>query len=159
MTQLDTTIYTDWLRCGASYKELARRHNTTKTIIANPIRRGLAARQLGIMPAQPTHILTVVVTHEAYDLIEAGIKLHEYRAIKKSWSDKLVEQCTENKIVFRDYQIIRFFRAYARNRKSMDLVCKGIRIGQPNPEWTCGLPIPERCYIIELGDIISKNNY
>lgn len=96
-------------------------------------------------------ILTVILATEPYNMIKAGIKKEEYREIKPYWSDRLIDECTDSSVVYRAYDIIRFRHGYGKAQ--MDFRFDGVRIGVPNPEWTCGIIAPEKCYIISFSPL------
>lgn len=102
-------------------------------------------------------VLQLVLTHQWYDMIESGKKKEEYRRLdSKRWGKTfgqgnkiLISGCLHDP---KDV-IIRFYRAYAKNRKHMDIQCKGLKIAYGKAEW--GANEGKEYYVLSLGDIIN----
>ncbi len=56
----------------------------------------------------------------------------------------------------RKFDITRLVNGYGANRPTLDIECKGIRIGRGRPEW--GAPTDRDVFIIEHGQILEKKN-
>ena len=79
-----------------------------------------------------------------FDMIAAGIKKEEYREITDYWNHRLFNE---------DWTHVRFMNGYNENAPTVLVELKSIRYGVPRPEWSDGSK--QRCYVIELGKIIS----
>lgn len=92
--------------------------------------------------------LTLVVSKEWFDMIVAGEKTEEYRAIKSYWINRLIQakygesdeyrkvtmhpELLEKKTArFRPYTYVRFFNGYAKNRPWIEKKIESISIGKP----------------------------
>lgn len=96
--------------------------------------------------------LHLVLKYKWYDMIETLIKKEEYREIKEYWEDRLIEKYEEDgktKERFVDYDIVRFYRGYKKDRKIMDVEFTGIRVGVGKPEWGADEKVR---FIISLGE-------
>lgn len=117
-------------------------------------------------------ILDLVVKAAPYRDILSGIKPEEYRANKDGeygWAEKLVSDrfkystglpwsVTIPKLQphnFHPYHTARISLGYASDRPSHLRKIRGIRWGAPNPVWCYGIVTAEKCFIIELGEIIA----
>ena len=105
-------------------------------------------------------VLNLVVSKEWFDMIVAGEKTEEYRAIKSYWINRLIQakyggsdeyrkvtmhpefemlksnsmlkELLENKTArFILYTYVRFFHGYAKNRPWIEKEIESIRIGKP----------------------------
>lgn len=81
-------------------------------------------------------ILHLVLKCKWYDMIDAGIKKEEYRAMNPYWKKRLAEHYTH----------ICFHRAYTATRLYVEL--NGITEGYGKPEWGAK---NEVTYILHLG--------
>lgn len=128
--------------------------------------------------------LHLVLKSEWFDMILLGEKLEEYRGIKPYWIHRLAtfydwlypddinnafdeianpkHPDTHQSMFgfsggkFKSFDTITFRHGYAKNARSMVVECKGIRIGEPRPEWSGNMRGDH--FIISLGKIISKHN-
>ena len=124
-------------------------------------------------------ILDLVVRAAPYRDIFSGVKPEEYRADKEGkelWATRLVCDQTANGMdiqglflselyhprqtstlanSFHPYHTARISLGYASDRPSHLRKIRGIRWGAPNPAWCYGIVTAEKCFIIELGEIIE----
>lgn len=84
-----------------------------------------------------TKNLFLILTGEWYDLIDAGIKLEEYRQLTEYWRRRL-----EGK----EFDTITFQLGYRKSRR-MVFEFDGLRIGVGNKNWGA----KAEAYIIKLG--------
>jgi len=108
-------------------------------------------------------------------MILSGEKKEEYREIKSYWVKRLIDTMyaevnydmdsvcfflrtndveSNIEIVFKAFDIIRFTNGYGKNAPTLDIQCKGIKIGKGKKEWG---GIGAEVFIISLGKIISSN--
>ena len=102
-------------------------------------------------------ILHLTVTAHWFDMIASGEKKEEYREIKQYWEQRLIYKkvgCIEFWNVF---DVVRFKNGYSKNSKTMDVEVKRILIGKPIPKWIYPGFRNQKFFIIQLGEIISKN--
>lgn len=97
-------------------------------------------------------ILPMTLKKQWFDMILLGIKKEEYREIKEYWNSRLML----NSDSFKKFSIVRFTNGYGADKPSFDIECKGIRIGEGEPEW--GGNEGNIVFIIKLGEIISRRN-
>ena len=120
--------------------------------------------ELGIEVRMVPTVLDLVLKVEWYDMIAAGIKKEEYRELKPFYKQRLERIAFHSggatphghpimdvSVCRQDYDVVRFHRAYTNT--TMELECKGIRIGRGKPEW--GAPTDKDVYIISLGDFVK----
>ncbi len=124
--------------------------------------------------------LKLVLTYKWYDMIEALIKKEEYRTIKEStisslfhWKKSgLTREQFAQKIIKdghygsldkyrKNFDYIEFYRGYGKNRKTMVVEFKELRVGAPVLEWSDGWDgkYPEwnkNVFVLKLGKIIGK---
>lgn len=97
-----------------------------------------------------------------FDMISSGEKKEEYRELKQYYFDRLFDGFdpmdwsgdVEEFDSFQDYDTITFSNGYAKNRKQMVIGFDSIHISVGAEEWGAN---EHYCFIIGLGDIISKN--
>lgn len=100
-------------------------------------------------------ILDLILKHKWYDMIASGVKKEEYREIKTFYVSRLVDGdkiCIDTPYPFKHFDAVRFHRGYTNT--TMLLECKGIRIGEGNPDW--GAVDGEKYFVISLGNIIQS---
>jgi hypothetical protein len=123
-------------------------------------------------------ILHLTLTKKWFDRISSGEKLEEYREIKQYWVKRLAlcegktpvphgyyckkancVSCVTRGEGFRPkhYDIIRFKNGYAKDAPTMDVECKGIRVGGGKSEW--GAEMYFDYFVISLGKVLSISNY
>ena len=112
--------------------------------------------------------LKLVLTYKWFDMIESGIKLHEYREIKPGIV-RLLFDCNHRTPLYitnsllsdkesidwmylKNFDNIEFYSGYSKDRKKMELEFDKISIGKGKPEW--GAPDHE-VFIIKLGKILK----
>lgn len=123
-------------------------------------------------------ILELTVTKQWFDMILSGVKLEEYREIKKYWLQRLFKPiapeyktipdfAVESSLraldygdipgfcIIREFDAIRFTNGYGKSRPSFLIECKGINAGIGRKEW--GAP-EEKVFILKLGRILEKQN-
>lgn len=123
-------------------------------------------------------ILVAVVSTRPWQMFDAGIKGAEYRADaegKDGWARKLISAPTLASIAreglkpdevfhnlhdmgpewFHDYHTLRLPLGYAHDRPVLEMPIRFIDWGLPNPEWTCGIIAPRRCFRI-WGDLTRR---
>jgi hypothetical protein len=94
-------------------------------------------------------ILHLTLKKKWFDLIKAGKKKEEYRDIKRYWSIRLMVRCG----VFKKWDIVRFRNGYKSSSPTMDVECKGVRIGKlPHPYPGAGMDV----FIISLGEVLHR---
>ena len=124
-------------------------------------------------------VLNLVVSKEWFDMIVAGEKTEEYRAIKSYWINRLIQakyggsdeyrkvtmhpefemlisnsilkELLENKTArFIPYTYVRFFNGYAKNRPWIEKKIESISIGKPNKGLCLDKWIYTEFFIIKL---------
>ena len=85
--------------------------------------------------------LRLVLTYHWYDMIEAGEKPEEYRDLTEFYRSRLEG---------RHYDIVTFYRGYAKNRKTMSFKYGGYRVGTGQEKW--GAVPGKQYYVIKLGE-------
>jgi hypothetical protein len=124
--------------------------------------------------------LKLVLTYKWYDMIESGVKKEEYRSIKESvvsllfnwWKSGLTREQFTQKIIddghfgnvdqYRKlFDYIEFYRGYGKNRMTMIVEFKELRVGTPVLEWSDGWNAKDsewnkNVFAFKLGKIISK---
>ncbi len=100
-------------------------------------------------PFRPAKVLHLTLKRKWFDMILRGKKKEEYRDIKNHWFVRLVDKQGE----FKPFEVVRFSLGYAADGSKIDVECLGIRLGEPNPEWS--EPNAAYCYIIKLGRILN----
>lgn len=121
--------------------------------------------------SRETGILVCVVSTKTWQMFDAGIKGAEYRADKPGkdgWARKLISAHTIASMErqglrpddilddhqdfgpewFHDYRTLRLPLGYRFDRPILDIPITHIDWGFPNPEWTCGIIAPKRCFRI-----------
>lgn len=122
--------------CLASNGEtLAEAENTLRRIQAEPY------SQRPYFPELNQKELRLVLTYKWYDMIDAGEKLEEYRDLTKFY---------RSRIEGRDYDIVTFYRGYAKDRKTMSFKYGGYRVGTGQEKW--GAVPGKQYYVIKLGE-------
>jgi len=115
-------------------------------------------------------ILHLTLKRKWFDLIASGEKKEEYRELKTYWIKRLskygflVPANVKERDTFIQFDIIQFRIGYSKTAPMMQVECKGIDIGEGNPDW--GAKPNEEYFIIKLGKILrianherSKSNY
>lgn len=97
-----------------------------------------------------------------FDMILAGIKLEEYREIKRHWIQRLCNEIdwefNSNKLedVFKKYDTILFKNGYRKNARTMLVEFKGVDIGPAKAEWSDNWQ--GDVFRIKLGKIIEYDS-
>ena len=122
-------------------------------------------------------ILDLVVKAAPYRDILSGIKPEEYRTDSDIWCRRLCTQegwrIIRTEIIedwldpldptsesycrsshFHLFHTARISLGYASDRSSHLRKIRGIRWGAPNPAWCYGIVTAEKCFIIELGEML-----
>ena len=97
-------------------------------------------------------ILHLTLKKKWFDMIASGEKKEEYRDLKGYWMLRLSNQHGDS---FKTFDIIRFRNGYSKTAPTMDVECKGIKIGDGKPKWGSN----RRSFIIKLGKILSISNH
>lgn len=101
-----------------------------------------------------------------HQMITAGIKKQDYRAIKPFWIKRLfykeytLERIASNQVKIGDYyytpkeyEKVSSDNGYAKNKPVTVLEYLGVTIGPAVPEWSDNWP--GECFVIKLGEILS----
>lgn len=117
--------------------------------------------------------LKLVLKHCWYDMIEAGHKPEEYRAIKESIVSKLFhwqnssftkEEFTNHlhtvpsSLIYhyaKKFKTVTFYRGYTSTKLTVEF--KGLSIGEAVPEWSGNWK--GKVFIIKLGNRVECNHY
>ena len=113
-------------------------------------------------------ILDLVVKAAPYRDIFSGVKPEEYRGSQwwyrlSRYSGVGVQELDIllnawhglRAIDLHPYRTARISLGYASDRPSHLRKIRGIRWGAPNPAWCYGIVTAEKCFIIELGEVIG----
>ena len=105
------------------------------------------------------------LTKKWFDLIAAGEKKEEYRAITPYWQNRFkydyIGLTQVFMIILKGKQhtaeeiLICFSNGYHPDRRQMTIELKNIKVGTGQEKW--GAVKNEQYFILELGDIINKN--
>lgn len=94
-------------------------------------------------------------------MIASGEKKEEYRELKDYWYKRLGYRYDSDRETgyynheFTEFDIVRFRNGYSKDAPAIDIKCEGIRIDYDGKrEWG----YVGKCFIIELGEIISMSN-
>lgn len=90
--------------------------------------------------------LKLVLTYMWYDMIDSGEKPEEYRDTTPFYRSRL------ETLRWRKYDIVTFYRGYAKNRRTMSFKYGGARIGTGQEKW--GAKPSKEYYVIKLGERI-----
>ena len=112
-----------------------------------------------------------------YSMCEAGIKKHEYRAIKPYWCARLllfdgkimpkkfwvgylsmhngVINAMSGAVTFRHYDQIKAVNGYGNHRPHIIWKHEGTSIGKPNPDWCPPEDHGKILFILTIGEIIK----
>lgn len=109
------------------------------------------------------NILHLTLKRQWFDMIASGEKKEEYRELKPYWAKRLVTLINYElgfkqlnaSLKFQQFDIIRFRHGYAKDAPTMDVECKGIRIGIGRKEWGC----TDECFILSLGEVLQMSNF
>lgn len=94
--------------------------------------------------------LKLVLTYEYYDMIDSGEKLEEYRNLTQFYRRRLETGWSEPYLRWRKYDVITFYRGYAKDRKTMSFKYGGCRVGTGQEKW--GAKPGKEYYVIKLGE-------
>lgn len=94
--------------------------------------------------------LKLVLTYKWYDMIASGEKLEEYRDTTPFYRSRLETGWNEPYLRWRKYDIVTFYRGYAKNRQTMSFKYGGARIGTGQEKW--GAEPGKEYYVIKLGE-------
>lgn len=113
--------------------------------------------------------LHLTLTKRWFDMILSGEKTEEYREIKRHWIVQLLsnrEYLTDKNDIdgiggiggvrFKHPDTITFRNGYSKNAPTMTVECKGIKIGEGNPNW--GAEPNTEYFVISLGKILETKN-
>ncbi len=97
-----------------------------------------------------------------FDMIASGEKKEEYRDLKQYYFDRLFDGFDSNEWTgdiedfdsFKDYDTVTFSNGYSKDRRQMVVEFDSIHISIGAEEWGAN---DRYCFIIGLGDILSKN--
>ncbi|MCX6199402.1 MAG: ASCH domain-containing protein [Bacteroidetes bacterium] len=98
-------------------------------------------------------ILHLTLKKEWFAMIVSGEKKEEYRELKDYWKKRFWLEGTTK---CRSYDIVRFKNGYAKDAPEFDIVCKKITMRLSKAKWSTQKPT--KCFVIELGEILSKKN-
>lgn len=104
-------------------------------------------------------VLFLTLKEKWYDMIEAGIKLEEYREIKPFWIKRLSEDYVIDddglEFTAKDFTHVHFARGghFHPTLPQMRWELKEIIISTGNPEW--GAEAGKEYFVIKLGEIIK----
>lgn len=86
-------------------------------------------------------------------MIEAKIKLEEYRELKPYWCKRFcrVQFRPDSIKLFPD--TITFKNGYSKNARQLVVECKGITVGKAKPEWSDNWT--GEVFVIKLGEILK----
>ena len=99
-----------------------------------------------------TNELKLVLTYKWYDMIDSGEKPEEYRDTTPFYRSRLETGWNEPHLRWRRYDIVTFYRGYAKNRRTMSFKYGGARIGTGQEKW--GAKPGKEYYVIKLGERI-----
>lgn len=110
-----------------------------------------------------------------FDMEASGIKKQEYREIKPFWCCQLLlykgapatqdfwnnliaafglgKSIEKGLVTFAQYDIVRAYKGYAKNRPEISWKYQETRIGKPNPEWCDPDDVDNMFFILDIGDI------
>lgn len=93
-------------------------------------------------------ILHLTPKKKHFDMIDAGIKLEEYRELSHHWFTRLSEGSGNT------YDAIRFYNGWIHSPKlpNITVKCRGIQIGKDKKEW--GAVPGKEYFVISLGEKI-----
>jgi hypothetical protein len=96
-------------------------------------------------------VLKLTIKKKWFDLILSGEKVEEYREIKPYWIKRLWCSFFETNTEPEDFTHVHFFHGgyCGLQLPNAKFECKGIRIGEPRPEWSDNSQ--GNHFIIELG--------
>ena len=105
--------------------------------------------------------LILTLKKKWFDMILSGEKKEEYRKIKAYWHSRLMKSFYDkDKNDFVDKlispSVIIFKNGYSKNAATIEVECKGIYVGECNPDWSENAQ--GQHYIISLGEILSTKN-
>lgn len=98
-----------------------------------------------------------------FDMIASGEKKEEYRDDCDYWAKRLLDfkgqtgfpACDALDTKFKNFDTVTFSNGYRWDRRQMVVEIKGMDFGDGKEEW--GAIRHKWCFIIKLGNIISKN--
>lgn len=90
-----------------------------------------------------TKELKLVLTYKLYDMIDSGEKPEEYRDLSEFYRSRLEG---------RNYDLVTFYRGYAKDRKTMSFKYGGYRVDTGQEKW--GAKPGKEYYVIKLGERI-----
>jgi hypothetical protein len=124
-------------------------------------------------------VLPLTLTKKWFDMINAGVKLEEYREIKSYWFSRLVFQhldvikyvgirdakvnediirlCNDafwsKTFCFKPFDFVEFTNGYSKNAPKIKVECKGIQINTGKSEW--GAVNDQKYFVIKLGTVTA----
>lgn len=108
------------------------------------------------------NILHLTLNKRWFDMIESGEKTEEYREQKEYWFARLMhyEYVERNNVAplkrytgFKKFDVVEFKNGYAKDARTMQFECKGIKIGWGKSDW--GAEPFKDYFIMELGKRIN----
>lgn len=99
--------------------------------------------------------LHLILKKKWFDMILSGEKKEEYRDQKQYWKNRLIKDGYWFTQTCKQFDTITFRNGYSKDAPAMIVQCKGISVKeQGNKNWG----FEGRCFVIELGKIISTKN-
>lgn len=92
-------------------------------------------------------ILSMPIKKQWFDMILAGDKKEEYRAVTKFYTSRLV---------YKGITHLKFINGYGRDKPFLVVELKNIIIGTGKEEW--GAVLGEQYYVLGLGEVIERGN-
>lgn len=94
-------------------------------------------------------ILNLNLEKKWFDMIAAGVKREEYRAITAYWTRRLFQ--------LKKFDFVQFRNGYQPNSPIVLVELLWIDTGFGKPEW--GAPAGRRVYVLTLGDLVRGGRY
>ena len=91
-------------------------------------------------------MLTLQINRRWFDIIRSGVKTEEYRAIKPFNDSRLSHP----------HDQVLFINGYRKDAPRLMMELKGVRKGYPCQEWCSEEMLGKECWVLELGEVISK---
>ena len=107
-------------------------------------------------------VLPLTLKKKWFDMIKAGVKLEEYREIKRFWIVRLLSNIeyliTEEDVMaigarFKTFDVVEFTNSYSKNSPRVKIECKGIEIKEGKKEW--GAVQGQKYFTIKLGAVLA----
>lgn len=88
--------------------------------------------------------LKVPIDKQYFDMIDSGIKLEEYRDIKKHWIQRICSSWIP-KPIFRRFDTLTIINGYRKDSRRKTVKIGKIFIGEGKPEWGA---VPGKKYFV-----------